>query len=84
MAFQYWYKDANTSLANKIPPYTAVNGTETHGSNTLTPYWNPKNDPATWQHLTGFYVGIGLSSALTSPAWSGDTYSVTMRLLPAP
>lgn len=75
LAFQYWYKDANTSLANKIPPYTTVNGTETHGSNTLTSYWNPKNDPATWQHLTGFYVGIGLSSALTSPAWGGDTYS---------
>lgn len=75
LAFQYWYRDANRSLDNKIPPYTAVSGTETHGDNKLTSYWNPKNDPATWQHLTGFYVGIGLSSALTSPVWGGDTYS---------
>jgi type IV pilus assembly protein PilY1 len=42
-------------------------------------YWNPKNDPATWQHLVTFTVGLGLtrSMSLTSPdrRWAGSTYA---------
>ncbi len=75
LAFLYWSTDAQPNLANRIPAYQAANDNEVQGSNTLAPYWNPRNDPATWQHLTGFYVGIGLSSALTNPAWAGSTYA---------
>ncbi|MEH3022671.1 MAG: PilC/PilY family type IV pilus protein [Pseudomonas oryzihabitans] len=75
LAFLYWRTDAQPNLDNKVPPYNTVSGNEIQGSRTLTPYWNPRNDPATWQHLTGFYVGIGLSSALVNPAWGGDTFS---------
>ncbi len=75
LAFLYWRTDAQPNLDNKVPPYNTVSSNEVQGSRTLTPYWNPRNDPATWQHLTGFYVGIGLSSALVNPAWGGDTFS---------
>ncbi|WP_244309037.1 pilus assembly protein [Pseudomonas duriflava] len=75
LAFKYWATDAQSGLDNNVPSYTAVNGSVTYGSNSLSAYWNPKNDPATWQHLTGFYVGIGLSSALTNPAWDGNTFA---------
>lgn len=75
LAFLYWRTDAQPNLDNKVPPYSTVSSNEVQGSRTLTPYWNPRNDPATWQHLTGFYVGIGLSSALVNPAWGGDTFS---------
>ena len=75
LAFLYWRTDAQPSLDNKVPPYNTVSSNETQGTRTLSPYWNPRNDPATWQHLTGFYVGIGLSSALVNPAWGGDTFS---------
>lgn len=75
LAFKYWAADAQPRLENNVQPYSPITVNTTYGTNTLTPYWNPKNDPATWQHLTGFYVGIGLSSALTNPEWKGDTYS---------
>lgn len=70
LAFKYWATDAQPNLANEVPTYIK----ETSASAT-TQYWNPKNDPATWQHLTNFFVGLGLSNSLTSPAWGGDTYS---------
>lgn len=75
LAFLYWKSDAQPSLDNKVPAYTTVVGDEVQGAATLTSYWNPRNDPATWQHLTGFYVGIGLSSAITNPAWGGSTFA---------
>jgi len=75
LAFLYWRTDAQPGLDNKVPPYNTVTNSEVRGPNTLSPYWNPRNDPATWQHLTGFYVGIGLSSALINPDWDGDTFA---------
>ncbi|HJE67153.1 MULTISPECIES: pilus assembly protein [Pseudomonas] len=75
LAFLYWRTDAQPNLDNKVPPYNTVSTGEIQGARTLPPYWNPRNDPATWQHLTGFYVGIGLSSSLVNPAWGGDTFS---------
>ncbi|MBB2898257.1 pilus assembly protein [Pseudomonas sp. AS2.8] len=75
LAFLYWSTDAQPGLDNKVPPYNTVTSSEVRGTNTLSPYWNPRNDPATWQHLTGFYVGIGLSSALINPDWDGDTFA---------
>lgn len=75
LAFLYWRTDAQPGLDNKVPPYNTVTSSEVQGANTLSPYWNPRNDPATWQHLTGFYVGIGLSSALINPDWDGDTFA---------
>ncbi|WP_313334035.1 pilus assembly protein, partial [Pseudomonas oryzihabitans] len=75
LAFLYWRTDAQPGLDNKVPPYNTVTSNEVRGTTTLSPYWNPRNDPATWQHLTGFYVGIGLSSALINPDWDGDTFA---------
>jgi type IV pilus assembly protein PilY1 len=75
LAFKYWKTDARTDIANELPRHTEASGSVTYGGNTLSSYWNPRNDPATWQHLSGFYVGIGLTRSLTSPAWTGDTFS---------
>lgn len=33
-------------------------------------FWNPKNDPADWQHITTFTVGLGLEGDVSYP--SGD------------
>ena len=43
-------------------------------------YWNPKNDPATWQHMVTFTVGLGLSSSFplttnSTLTWGGNTYA---------
>jgi type IV pilus assembly protein PilY1 len=72
IAFHYWAKDLRTDLTNKLIPYYADRtGTATQQ------YWNPKNDPATWQHVVTFTVGLGLSKTLVSPGlvWAGGTYS---------
>jgi type IV pilus assembly protein PilY1 len=40
------------------------------GEETSYVFWNPLNDPADWQHLTTFTVGLGLQGDLSYP--SGD------------
>jgi len=44
------------------------------GTLSSSDYWNPMNDPATWQHMVTYTIGLGLSRALPlgSPAltWS--------------
>ncbi len=67
LTFKYWATDAQTTVANEVPTYTKESGTDL--------YWNPKNDPATWQHMVSYFVGLGLTNTLTNPAWGGDTYS---------
>jgi type IV pilus assembly protein PilY1 len=80
IAFYYWANDLQSGIANQLPTYTP----DTSGSSTAQ-YWNPRNDPATWQHMVNFNVGLGLSDALNTtagdgvydsyPLWGGDTYS---------
>ncbi|MBB4865273.1 type IV pilus assembly protein PilY1 [Pseudomonas nitritireducens] len=63
--FLGWATDARSDLENKVPPRFR------EGSD----YWNPKNDPATWQHVTTYTVGLGLGPTLKYLQWEGDTYS---------
>lgn len=76
IAFHYWATDLRTDLANNVIPYFAERANVTAGSTTITPYWNPKNDPATWQHLVTFTVGLGLSGTLNQSGleWTGGTW----------
>ncbi|MFV3335099.1 pilus assembly protein [Pseudomonas sp. NY15437] len=63
--FLGWATDARPDLENKVPPRFR-DGND---------YWNPKNDPATWQHITTYTVGLGLGPTLKYLQWDGDTYS---------
>jgi type IV pilus assembly protein PilY1 len=80
IAFYFWRTDLRPTLANsdtlKYMPYSAAEYVS-DGTNTvkLDPYWNPRNDPASWQHMVTYTVGVGLSKWLTNPAWGGDTYA---------
>lgn len=62
MAFYYWATDLQPSIANKVEPLIKKEGNETFSngasSNTIPEYWNPKNDVATWQHMTTFSIGF--------------------------
>lgn len=75
VAFQYWATDLQTGTGwiNNVPKITKRTGTETYGTTTLTEYWNPKNNPATWQHLVLYGIGFGEAAQLTNPAWAGNT-----------
>lgn len=69
IAFYYWRSDLRT-LTNNVAPYMPdQSGTPTQK------YWNAKNNPATWQHMVNFTVGLGLSGTLTTPVWGGNTYA---------
>jgi type IV pilus assembly protein PilY1 len=70
LAYKYWSTDL-TGLSNNLQPYIVETGTEPGQTN------NPKNDPATWQHMVNFTVGLGLTPFLESTGltWGGNTYS---------
>lgn len=74
IAFYYWATDLRSDLTNNLLPFRA----DRTGSD-LQQYWNPQNDPASWQHLVLFTVGLGLSNTLnlTSPdrRWGGSTFA---------
>lgn len=73
-AFYYWAKDLNTGLENNVA------STVTDPSGTVSQrYWNPKNDPATWQHMVNYTIGLGLSAGLRA-----DCYYQTDALTPDP
>jgi type IV pilus assembly protein PilY1 len=97
VAFYYWSRDLRSSLDNNVPTYiedyTDKDGNiVTIGVNETwldkpSLYWNPKNDPASWQHMVNFNVGLGIegsfnretdlprlrSGALNWPDINGDT-----------
>jgi type IV pilus assembly protein PilY1 len=71
VAYKYWSTDL-TNLTNNLLPYiveTAANATDQ--------YNNAKNDPAYWQHMVNFTVGLGLTPFLESAGltYGGNTYS---------
>ncbi|QEY73535.1 hypothetical protein [Pseudomonas denitrificans (nom. rej.)] len=80
LAFKYWATDAQPNIANNVSTYIAESS-----SNATTQYWNPKNDPATWQHMVSYFVGLGLTTSLTNPAWGATpTPATTANWPPAP
>lgn len=63
LAMHYWATDLNPSLANGLQyykPYVNADATKQ--------YWDPRNDPATWQHMVTFTMGLGLTGSLNDPS----------------
>lgn len=56
IAMYYWAHDLNTSIPNKVlNKAIAISDPD---------YYDTSKDPATWQHLTQFTVGVGVSGSL--------------------
>lgn len=82
MAFDLWATDLQSAIPNKIQPMVLEPGAVKVGKDDLPEYWNPKNDPATWQHLNTHLIGFGaasfwegkptISSDAAQPTYSGD------------
>lgn len=72
IAFKYWAQDLRDDLANNLTP--KIND---RSGDEAAQYWNPQNDPATWQHMTNFMIGLGLTRIMKSPnpEWAGSTYA---------
>ena len=75
-AFANWATDFQTGIKNEIKPIIKVPGTEAVGATNLEEYWNPKNNPMTWQGVTQYTIGFGRSATNWSvnPLWGGDTH----------
>ncbi|MGA9335690.1 MAG: PilC/PilY family type IV pilus protein, partial [Rudaea sp.] len=77
IAFYYWAHDLRTDLNDNVPPYfpstatgvtgTAVSGVITDPASNEEIYYNPANDPATWQHVVQFMVTLGVAGNLNWP-----------------
>jgi type IV pilus assembly protein PilY1 len=79
VAFHYWKTDLQPSLDNNVIAYIDPN--RAAGNN------KPWNDPATWQHMVNFNVGLGLTGFLSGPPgqpiWGGNTYAGSFPQLAA-
>ncbi|MDO9625826.1 MAG: PilC/PilY family type IV pilus protein [Pseudomonas sp.] len=71
LAMHYWATDLS-NLNNDIKPYVREKN-----SNATAEYWDPRNNPANWQHMTNYMVGLGLSEALNNAnvPWEGSTFN---------
>ncbi|NMM08465.1 PilC/PilY family type IV pilus protein [Polaromonas sp.] len=72
LTFYYWATDLQPSIANDLKPTIKKSGDETFGTGssatTIPEFWNPKNDPATWQHMVNYTIGFGAGAS----AWTGS------------
>ena len=81
LAFYYWATDLQPDIANNIRPIirqpNSIDIGTTGSPYLINEYWNPKNDPATWQHLTTYTIGFGGGATLsntTDPKWGGSSW----------
>lgn len=63
-AFALWAKDHQPSIGNDIKPSTTdgVPAIENIGGMDIPKYWNPKHNPARWQHVVTHIIGFGPDS----------------------
>lgn len=80
-AFLYWATDLQPSIPNQVIPNIRFPGSVNYGTAgspyMLEEYWNPRNNPATWQNLTTYTISFGSGSAPSTAiaprwGWSND------------
>ncbi len=69
IALYYWARDLVPGLENNILPYIP----DQTGATAAEQTWNPRNNPATWQHIVNYAVITGMSYVLSGD-WKTDTY----------
>lgn len=72
IAMHYWATDLRPTIDNDLKPYNRFTST-----NADEQYWDPRNNPAEWQHMVTFTVGLALTSALDQAGleWTGSTFA---------
>ncbi len=70
IAFRYWHTDLRSGLANNVPTNVNDKSSDIDGDGDVDNddiFWNPKNDPASWQHMVNFTIGLGVSGERDYP-----------------
>lgn len=72
IAMHYWATDLRPKLDNKVPVFIPYKS-----ANSINEYWDPRNNPAEWQHMSNFIMGLGLTNSLNDEniPWVGATHS---------
>ena len=76
IAYHYWANDLRPNMTNNVRRFKG-DFTDAAGNEITVAagedvwerpefYWNPKNDPAYWQHLVTYNVGLGIDSSLVA------------------
>lgn len=90
LTFYYWSRDLQPQLENKVQPsprtpWPRQNFGTTERPAELDAYWNPRNDPATWQHMVTYTIGFNSAAQWTGlPTWTGDTSGQLTDLIARP
>lgn len=78
LTFYYWATDFDgdddNNLVPPLDPTDASSKTGTYHEKRIADFWNPLIDPATWQHVTTFIVGLGSSGNVTPSSDYTDGY----------
>lgn len=81
VAFHYWSTDLQPSLTNNVRKSPKDQLPDENFGTTADPanletYWNPRNNPATWQHMVNYSIGFNAAASWQgSPTWAGDTFT---------
>lgn len=79
VAFYYWANDLRTDLTDNVPrsPRSLDKLVEEGKIIPAADYYDAKNDPASWQHMVTYTVGLGLTTTFPTLGltWAGDAYS---------
>ena len=81
LAFYYWSRDLQPGLTNNVrkspkDQLPAENFGTAANPASLESYWNPRNNPATWQHMVNYTIGFNDAATWTgAPTFSGDTFA---------
>ena len=72
IAMHYWATDLNSDLDNKVSSYIPYKNDDSEKE-----YWDPRNNPAEWQSMSNFIMGLGLTNSLnnTNVPWAGSTFA---------
>ena len=81
IAFRYWQKDLRPTKTNNVPVNindlsSDIDGDGDADNNDI--FWNPKNDPADWQHMVNFMIGLGVSGQRDFPGDYDDLLDGTL------
>ena len=78
VAFYYWATDLRADLTNNVPrnPRALDKLIEDGKTIPTADYNDAKNDPASWQHMVTYTVGLGLTTTFPTLGltWADDTY----------
>ena len=76
--FYYWVRDLRPTLEDNVPTSIVDTHTDIDGDgdvDNVDLFWNPENDPANWQHMVSFTIGLGVFGQLDYPGDYGDLVS---------